>query len=346
MIARGLGRSYGDAAQCAGGLVVDCTGLDRITGLDVAGATLQAESGVSMESLLRLLVPRGLFPPVTPGTRFVTLGGAIASDVHGKNHHVDGALSRHLTSVRVATPGGPIECGPGQNDDIFAATCGGMGLTGIILDAVLQLIRIETSSMLVNTERAADLDSCMARLSEDQDCYRYSVAWVDALSGGRSLGRAVITRANHALVTQLPPSARHDPFRLHLRRPVRIPMTPPVSLLNPATVAAFNEMWFRRAPRRRSNELVPLARFSIRSTASRDGISSMDRGGSPSTSASFPSVQRRRWPRFSSASAKPVRPLSSRSSNASGPKGRGSSRFRERVGPSPWTSPSDQPGPP
>jgi decaprenylphospho-beta-D-ribofuranose 2-oxidase len=136
-----------------------------------------------------------------------------------------------------------------------------MGLTGIILDAVLQLIRIETSSMLVNTERAADLDSCMARLSEDQDCYRYSVAWVDALSGGRSLGRAVITRANHALVTQLPPSARHDPFRLHLRRPVRIPMTPPVSLLNPATVAAFNEMWFRRAPRRRSNELVPLARF-------------------------------------------------------------------------------------
>ena len=204
MVARGLGRSYGDAAQCGGGLVVDCTGVNRVLDLDLARATIRAEAGVSVDELLRLLVPRGFFPPVTPGTRLVTLGGAIASDVHGKNHHVDGTVSRHLEYLRIATPTGLVECSPTQHGDVFWATCGGMGLTGLVLEAVLRLVPIETSTMLVDTERADDLDACMGRLSEDQDAYRYSVAWVDGLAAGRHLGRSVLTRANHAVAADLP----------------------------------------------------------------------------------------------------------------------------------------------
>jgi decaprenylphospho-beta-D-ribofuranose 2-oxidase len=261
MVARGLGRSYGDAAQCAGGLVVDCTGLNHVLDLDVQGARVRSEAGVSIDQLLRLLVPKGLFPPVTPGTRFVTLGGAIASDIHGKNHHIDGTISRHLDYLRIATPSGPVECSPEQRADVFSATCGGMGLTGIVLEAVLRLLAIETSTMLVDTERAGDLDACMTRLSEDQDAYQYSVAWVDGLAGGRHLGRSVLTRANHAVLADLPANAQHDPLCLNLRTPLRVPVAPPVSVLTSRTVSAFNEMWYRRAPRHRTGELVPLARF-------------------------------------------------------------------------------------
>ncbi len=261
MIARGLGRSYGDAAQCAGGLALDCTGLNKVLELDLTTPQVRAEAGVSLDELLRVLVPKGLFPPVTPGTRFITLGGAIASDIHGKNHHLDGTIARHLEHLRVATPGGLVECSPGQRGEAFSATCGGMGLTGVVTEAVLRLLRIETSSMLVDTERAADLDACMARLCEDEGHYRYSVAWVDGLSGGRHLGRSVLTRANHAVLADLPATARQDPLRLELRRPLGVPAAPPMSLLGPATVAAFNELWYRRAPRHRTGELVPLARF-------------------------------------------------------------------------------------
>jgi decaprenylphospho-beta-D-ribofuranose 2-oxidase len=261
MVARGLGRSYGDAAQCAGGLVVDCTGLNHVLDLDVRGARVRSEAGVSIDQLLRLLVPKGLFPPVTPGTRFVTLGGAIASDIHGKNHHIDGTISRHLDYLRIATPSGPVECSPEQRADVFSATCGGMGLTGIVLEAVLRLLAIETSTMLVDTERPGDLDACMTRLSEDQDAYQYSVAWVDGLAGGRHLGRSVLTRANHAVLADLPANAQHDPLCLNLRRPLRVPVAPPISVLTSRTVSAFNEMWYRRAPRHRTGELVPLERF-------------------------------------------------------------------------------------
>jgi decaprenylphospho-beta-D-ribofuranose 2-oxidase len=216
---------------------------------------------VSFDDLLRLLVPKGLFVPVTPGTRFVTLGGAIASDVHGKNHHLDGTLSRHLDGLRIATALGPIDCGPEDQGEVFPATCGGMGLTGVILEAALRLMPIETSSMVVDTERVTDLEACMARLSEETGTYRYSVAWIDGLSRGRHLGRSVLTRANHALLTDLPGKARHDPLRIQLRNPLGVPLSPPVSVLSPATVAAFNEAWFRHAPRHRAGELVPLAKF-------------------------------------------------------------------------------------
>ena len=264
---------------------------------------MRAEAGISLDELLRVLVPKGLFPPITPGTRFVTLGGAIASDIHGKNHHLDGTIARHLDHLRIATSGGPVECGLGQRSEVFSATCGGMGLTGIVTEAVLRLLRIETSSMLVDTERAADIDACMARLSEDEGRYRYSVAWVDGFSGGRHLGRSVITRANHAVLANLPAKARHDPLGLELRKPLRVPAAPPISLLGPVTVAAFNELWYRRAPRHRAGELVPLAHFFYPLDGLADGTCSTGRAASPSTSSSCPLARRRPCAPSSSVSA-------------------------------------------
>jgi decaprenylphospho-beta-D-ribofuranose 2-oxidase len=258
---RGLGRAYGDAAQCAGGTVVDCRALRSVFGLDHQRGTLRAGAGISFDSLLELLVPRGYFLPVTPGTRFVTLGGAVASDIHGKNHHVDGSLSAHLESIRLVAPAGTLECGPGQHREEFDATCGGMGLTGIVTEATLRLVPIESSWMVVDTERAADLDSCLSLLSAEASRYRYSVAWVDGLARGRRLGRSVLTRANHARAMDLPDSSRRPPLSYRAPRVVEVPFASPLSLLSPATVSAFNEMWYRKAPSKRETRLQPLAKF-------------------------------------------------------------------------------------
>jgi decaprenylphospho-beta-D-ribofuranose 2-oxidase len=151
-LARGLGRSYGDAAQCAGGTVIDCTAMDRIVELDHSSCTVKVQAGCSLDSLLRVIVPRGLFVPVTPGTRHVTVGGAVASDVHGKNHHRDGTVSAHVANLELATPTGPILCGPEQDNELFWATAGGMGLTGVITEATLRLVPIETSRMVVDSK--------------------------------------------------------------------------------------------------------------------------------------------------------------------------------------------------
>lgn len=260
-VARGLGRSYGDAAQCAGGAVVDCTRLDRVLELDESAGRLRAESGVSFDSLLRLLVPRGWFLPVTPGTRYVTLGGAIASDVHGKNHHVDGSLAAHLDELRLASPVGPITCGPEMREAEFFATCGGMGLTGVITEAVLRLIPIETGYMRVQTERAKDLDACLALLAAEHGRYRYSVAWVDGLAAGGKLGRAVLTRGDHARLDDLPARARAEALTYGPRQRFSVPRAPAVSLLSPLSMAALNEMWYRKSPRGGVESLQPIAGF-------------------------------------------------------------------------------------
>lgn len=258
-ITRGLGRCYGDAAQRAGGLVVDATGVRGILDLDVASGVVRVLAGTSLDELLRVIVPLGWFVKVSPGTRFVTIGGMIASDVHGKNHHAEGAMGLHVRSLVLALSDGTTRTlTPAGTPEAFWATCGGMGLTGSIVEATLSLRRIETSRVLVDTDRVHDLDDLLRRLREGQERYRYSVAWIDLLARGRSLGRSVLTQGDFAPAVALP--AGQDPLTHAPHAPVPVPPAPP-GLLNRTTTRAFNEFWFRKAPRHRTDELQPIASF-------------------------------------------------------------------------------------
>ncbi len=203
------------------------TGLDRIHAIDADAGTVLCDAGVSLHRLMEVLLPLGWFVPVTPGTRYVTVGGAVGADIHGKNHHVSGSFSRHVASFELLTADGRVRTVvPGT--PLFEATAGGMGLTGVILTATVRLQPVRTSWMSVDTERASDLDDLMARLADTDHRYRYSVAWIDLLARGRATGRAVLTRGDHAPLDALPRSARarRDPLSF---RTSRLPTAPPPS---------------------------------------------------------------------------------------------------------------------
>ncbi|MFF7274469.1 FAD-binding protein [Streptomyces griseorubiginosus] len=267
-IPRGLGRAYGDAAQNAGGAVFDMTGLDRVHAIDADGGTVLCDAGVSLHRLMEVLLPLGWFVPVTPGTRHVTVGGAIGADVHGRNHHVSGSFSRHVLSFELLTADGEIRT-VRRDTPLFDATTGGMGLTGMILTATVQLQPVETSLMSVDTERARDLDDLMARLTATDHAYRYSVAWIDLLARGAATGRAVLTRGNHAPLDALRASgtpgrgtrARRDPLAFRTPRFPSPPAFLPEGLLNRTTVGLFNELWYRKAPRARTGRLQRIPAF-------------------------------------------------------------------------------------
>ncbi|MEU4009674.1 FAD-binding oxidoreductase [Streptomyces pseudogriseolus] len=261
-IARGLGRAYGDAAQNAGGEVFDMTGLDRIHAIDADAGTVLCDAGVSLHRLMEVLLPLGWFVPVTPGTRYVTVGGAVGADIHGKNHHVSGSFSRHVASFELLTADGRVRTVmPGT--PLFEATAGGMGLTGVILTATVRLQPVRTSWMSVDTERASDLDDLMARLADTDHRYRYSVAWIDLLARGRATGRAILTRGDHAPLDALPRSvrARRDPLSFRTSRLPAAPSFVPEGLLSRTTVGLFNELWYRKAPRARTGELQRIPAF-------------------------------------------------------------------------------------
>jgi len=267
-IARGLGRSYGDSAQNGGGAAITIApgpGCDDEAPIvfDHQARTVTASAGVGLDDLLRVSVPLGLFVPVTPGTRFVSVGGAIASDIHGKNHHVEGTFANHVRSLQLLlADGSAVDVSRSQDPELFWATVGGMGLTGVILRATFAMLPIETSRCRVDTERAADLDTLMHLMSTGDHTFRYSVAWIDLLARGASLGRSVLTRGDHARVEELSPREAVDPLGYRPRRLVSVPpLIPRRGVLNHATVAAFNEFWFRAAPQRRIAEVMAVAKF-------------------------------------------------------------------------------------
>ncbi|MFM8303097.1 MAG: FAD-binding protein [Actinomycetota bacterium] len=261
VVARGLGRSYGDAAQNAGGTVVDTTALVGFHEIDLYCGVIHVDAGVSLDAVMRRMIPLGWFVPVTPGTRHVTVGGAIASDIHGKNHHVDGTFTSHVRSFTLHTPTGTVEVSPESDPELFWATAGGMGLTGIVTSAEVQMIPIETSLVSVDTERATDLDDAMARMVGGDDAYRYSVAWIDCVATGAQLGRSVLTRGDHAPLDALPASRRARPLEFSPGERLAAPPWVPNGLLNRLTVRTFNELWFRKAPRHRVGHLESIAGF-------------------------------------------------------------------------------------
>lgn len=261
VLARGLGRSYGDAAQSGGGTVLDVSALATVR-LDAATGTVTVGAGASLDALLRVIVPAGYFIPVSPGTRMVTVGGAIAADVHGKNHHVDGTLGSHVSGLTLVDGHGELRVlrpdaeHPDQVAE-FWATVGGMGLTGVVTEATFDLIAITSSRISVDTERGADLDDVMARMIVRDDDYRYSVAWIDSVSPS---GRGVLTRGDHAPAGVLP-RRLGEPLAYSPRPLASVPNHLPGFLLNKHSIRAFNEAWFRRAPRWRVGELQPIHRF-------------------------------------------------------------------------------------
>ncbi len=262
MIARGLGRSYGDPAQNAGGSVVDTTAVSGIHQLDVERGTVTAEAGTSIDTLLEELVPLGWFVPVTPGTRQVTVGGAIASDVHGKNHHKVGSWCDAVERLTIVTPAGGRQSITAESDpDLFWATAGGMGLTGIVLDATFRLHPIESSRLSVDTDRTPDLDTTLDLMESGDDAYDYSVAWIDLMATGRSTGRAILDRGRFAPLEQLSPRQQRDPLTFHSGRLATFPGPTPLNFITPLTVKAFNEAWYRKAPVRRRDHLQSISQF-------------------------------------------------------------------------------------
>lgn len=251
LISRGLGRSYGDAAINTGG-VISHVRLNRILAFDDQHGIIHCEAGVTFDDLLRVGLPRGFFPLVTPGTKHVTVGGAIAADAHGKNHHVDGSLADCLLDFRLLTASGEIlPCSRTENAPVFWATLGGMGLTGAIVDARLRLQPVTSTLMTVDYQKSVDLDTTLENFSQGDAEYQYSVAWIDCLSRGRSLGRSVLMRGNHTPAQELPATIS-EPLAPHPRRGKQVPCFLPNFVLNPWSVRAFNAAYYRWHGTRRS----------------------------------------------------------------------------------------------
>ncbi len=262
VIARGLGRSYNNAAQNDGRLVVRTTAMRDVLSFDPVTGEVTCETGVSLEQLMTGFLPAGWFVPVTPGTRQVTIGGAIASDVHGKNHHAAGSFARHVTSFDLLSADGSVRTVTPESDpDLFWGTAGGMGLTGIVLRATVRLKRVATSRVIVDTVRTADIDETMAHLSATDADYDYTVAWTDCLASGGSLGRSVITSGNFAAVGDLRYRDRGKPLEFGASALLGAPPVFPSGLINARTAALLNEAWFHKAPRRRTGEIQTIGKF-------------------------------------------------------------------------------------
>lgn len=268
VIARGAGRSYGDAAQNDGGTVLDMTRLDQVVSIDAENLLVTAQAGATIAQLMASLAAHGLTLPVVPGTRHVTLAGAIASDIHGKNHHRDGGFARQIASLSLCTPPGEVlQLTPEGDPDLFYATLGGMGLTGVVVEACVRAEPLPSPWVLLDTDRTDGLEQTLAIMGGEER-HRYSVAWLDLLAGGARMGRAIVSRADPLPADGLTPPTRRRrragatyPGTLSRRAVLEVPRGFPGALLRPSSVRAFNALHWSAAPRRERSLPFALAPY-------------------------------------------------------------------------------------
>ena len=250
VIARGLGRSYGDNAQNGGGLVVDMAALHRIHSVNAEDGTVDVDAGVNLDQLMKAGLPLGLWVPVLPGTRQVTVGGAIACDIHGKNHHSAGSFGNHVRAMDLLTADGQVRTitPDGESSDLFWATVGGNGLTGIILRATIAMTPTETAYFIADGDVTAGLDETIAFHSDGSEAkYTYSSAWFDAISPPPKLGRAAISRGSLARLDQLPEKLQRNPLKFDAPQLLTFPDIFPNGLANKYTFGPIGELWYRKS---------------------------------------------------------------------------------------------------
>lgn len=241
VIPRGLGRSYGDASLNEKGVVTETLLMNRFIAFDEETGILRCEAGVTYKDLLDTFVIRGWFPAVTPGTKYVTMGGAIASDVHGKNHHKVGSFSSYVISFKILISSGEIlDCSRTEHSDLFWATVGGMGLTGFILECVIQLKKITSPYIFNKAIKLGNLDALFDKIEEFSDDYHYSVAWIDVVAKGSSYGRGILLLGNYAEMEELPEKLKKRSLLKYIEKKISVPFEIPFNALNKTTVSLFN----------------------------------------------------------------------------------------------------------
>jgi len=259
LLARGNGRCYGDAAL--NDRLFSTLKLNRLIDFNADSGELECGAGALLSDILSRILPKGYFLPVTPGTQFITLGGAIAADVHGKNHHKEGCFSNHLIHFDLINGNGEImRCSRVEHADLFWNTVGGMGLTGIILSARFRLKKVETAYVRRESIKAPNLAAAMKIFEESTD-WTYSMAWIDCLQKGKEMGRSIVYRGEHAKLSELPAAKQSKPLSLPRRMNWKMPFYLPSFVLNPFSVRAFNELYYRKQLRAFQTDLVAYEPF-------------------------------------------------------------------------------------
>ncbi|MBS1949084.1 MAG: FAD-binding oxidoreductase [Bacteroidetes bacterium] len=258
-IPRGNGRCYGDASLSEN--TISTLKYDKVLSFDIENGVFECQSGLTLDQVLEVIVPKGWFLPVTPGTKFITVGGAIGSDVHGKNHHVDGSFSNHIVDMDVVLANGDmITCSPTQHADLFEATCGGMGLTGMVTRARFRLKKIESSYIAQKQIKAKNLEEVI-RLFDEYKHYTYSVAWIDCLKKGKHFGRSILILGEHAKREALNNKQKKEALQLPKKKQITFPFNLPSWVLNSVTVKAFNLLYYSKNTKKELNNIVSYEPF-------------------------------------------------------------------------------------
>lgn len=259
IIARGNGRCYGDASLQ--NTIISTSKWNKFIAFDRENGIIEVESGVRLDEVLEVSVPAGFFISVTPGTKFITVGGAISSDVHGKNHHVDGCFSDHVIHFDLMIEDGSIiRCSRNENESLFWSTIGGMGLTGVILSAKFILKKIETSYIRNEAIQAKNLDEIF-ELFESSESWTYNVAWLDCLQKGNSLGKSIMLRGEHATINELPDKLKNNPLKIKKKLNLNIPFFFPSFVLNSLSIKIFNWIFFNKQGKKHLKNYVDYETF-------------------------------------------------------------------------------------